>query len=219
MQQINSSYVAWRTFFEKHKIDKWTTRRDFLTVSMFVDQSESLMAAIYHDTEALLDSERELRAQRFAHSQQLSRIFILAISISAKLIGFFAFTSTRSSVLKISRSFVLALESEKLASEKVSLVMNQLDLVTNEAPVLLAQFDSDERLQFADASFINWFGLDRQTMNGESFQQILGEERYPANKPFIEKAISGEKISYERSTLKENGVIRLLANRSLSLWD
>lgn len=209
LEKINSDFIKWKDFFRAHQGDPWSKERHISTVAQFVETSESLLADISHDLAAFLQVERDLRASRFEKSKQLSRLFVLAISASTLLIGLFFFVSWRRSVLKVSSSFGAALEAKRIALEKATRTVHQLDLITNEAPVLLAHFDESERLLFANTSFCNWFGLSRSTMCGKSFEQILGEDKYRANKPYFDRVLAGEKVSYERASDRDGDTITL----------
>lgn len=71
----------------------------------------------------------------------------------------------------------------------------QLRSITNALPALIAQVDQNEIFTFANEAFEQWF---QGNIIGKSFRAMLGEERYPHNKPFIEKALNGEFVTYER---------------------
>lgn len=77
---------------------------------------------------------------------------------------------------------------------------SQLRMITNSLPVLIAQVDALEALQFANEAFCNWFLIPPGEARGRSFREILGE-RYPANAPYIRRALSGEVASYERHSV------------------
>ncbi len=75
----------------------------------------------------------------------------------------------------------------------------QLQTITNALPVLVAQFDKQERITFANESFCDWFQVGREEITNLSFSDILGE-RYEANKEHFAKALRGESVTYERKT-------------------
>ncbi len=76
----------------------------------------------------------------------------------------------------------------------------QLRTITNALPILVAQMDKNERVQFANNSFCDWFGLTPEKIRNVSFREILGPERYPANKPYIDRVLGGEIVTYERDS-------------------
>lgn len=75
---------------------------------------------------------------------------------------------------------------------------NQLRSITNALPALIAQLDQNEIFTFANEAFETWF---EQPVVGKSFQDVLGPERYPFNRPFIQKVLNGEMTTYERDSI------------------
>jgi PAS domain S-box-containing protein len=84
----------------------------------------------------------------------------------------------------------------------------QLRSITNALPVLIGQVDSNEVFTFANDGLEKWYG---KTVVGKTFREALGEERYPANEPYIKRALKGEMVTYERySTFgNNNGVFSI----------
>lgn len=76
----------------------------------------------------------------------------------------------------------------------------QLRTITNAVPVLLAQLDREEKFLFANNSFCDWFLCSPIQVTNMSFRQVLGEDRYPENKSYIDRALKGETVSYERNS-------------------
>ncbi len=74
----------------------------------------------------------------------------------------------------------------------------QLRLITDALPVLIAQLDTQERFQFSNEAFCRWFGLTQDQVIGKTFREVLSEERYPDNRPYIQKALAGQTTTYER---------------------
>lgn len=94
-------------------------------------------------------------------------------------------------------------ELEKRVQERTLALQErelQLRTITNAIPILVAQLDKDERFLFANDSFCDWFQRDPREMKKLTFRDVLGEDRYPANKVFIDKALAGETVSYERKS-------------------
>ncbi len=77
---------------------------------------------------------------------------------------------------------------------------HQLRSITNALPVLIAQMDRDERVMFANEGFCKWFNYDGAEIIGKSFCAVLGPDRYLSNKPYIQKVLAGEQVTYERES-------------------
>ncbi|MGE3973922.1 MAG: MHYT domain-containing protein [Bdellovibrionales bacterium] len=76
----------------------------------------------------------------------------------------------------------------------------QLRTITNAIPILVAQLDRNENFLFANNSFCDWFHCSPNEISQRTFREILGQERYPQNKKYIDKALAGEIVTYERTS-------------------
>jgi PAS domain S-box-containing protein len=76
----------------------------------------------------------------------------------------------------------------------------QLRTIANAMPVLVAQIDSHQHILFANDSFCDWFNFSADQIIGRTIREVLGEDRYPANSVYIEKALKGETVTYERQS-------------------
>tara|TARA_B110001454_G_scaffold16145_1_gene14520 strand:- start:13651 stop:16386 length:2736 start_codon:yes stop_codon:yes gene_type:complete len=81
---------------------------------------------------------------------------------------------------------------------------SQLRIITNSMPVMVAQLDKNERFLFANNFFCDWFQRSQDEIIKENFRSVLGEDRYPDNKPYIDRALSGETVTYERNSRSGN---------------
>lgn len=75
---------------------------------------------------------------------------------------------------------------------------SQLRTITNAIPTLVAQVDRNERILFANDAFCDWFNRTHKEVSKLRFEDVLGEDRYPANKVYIDQALDGKTVSYER---------------------
>lgn len=87
----------------------------------------------------------------------------------------------------------------------------QLRTVTNALPILVAQVDRNEIFLFANISFCEWFQCKQNEIKDKSFKDVLGPERYPANKIFIDRALNGETVGYERLSIsgERNAILNI----------
>lgn len=79
----------------------------------------------------------------------------------------------------------------------------QLRTITNAVPNLIAQLDAGEQLLFANDTFLRWFNGEKTGLVGKTLREIMGEQRYEGNRPYIERALAGEIVSYERLSQTE----------------
>jgi PAS domain S-box-containing protein len=80
-------------------------------------------------------------------------------------------------------------ESEKLTS--------QLQLITDALPVLISFIDSQKRYSLVNAAYEQWFGLKREDIIGKPISEVLGPSAVQALAPYIEQALTGEKVTFE----------------------
>lgn len=73
----------------------------------------------------------------------------------------------------------------------------QLRVITDAMPALIAYIDSEHRYQFNNGAYETWFGLSRDEMTGKTMREILGEAAYTAILPHIETALSGQTVEFE----------------------
>ncbi|MFN0277544.1 MAG: PAS domain S-box protein [Pyrinomonadaceae bacterium] len=87
--------------------------------------------------------------------------------------------------------------SRKEAEEKIRASDTQLRLVTSSVPALISYVDKDERYRFANERFTDWFGIPTHEVIGKQPRDIFGPVAYEVIKPWIDRALSGEKCTFE----------------------
>ncbi|GJD51813.1 Sensor histidine kinase RcsC [Methylobacterium crusticola] len=74
---------------------------------------------------------------------------------------------------------------------------DDLHLITEAAPALIATIDAGRVYRFANGNFAAWFGLDRDGIVGCPMRAVLGEARYAERAPYLERAFAGETVTFE----------------------
>jgi PAS domain S-box-containing protein len=74
---------------------------------------------------------------------------------------------------------------------------NQIRTITNSLPALIAQFDKNEKILFANDAFCDWINCDSKNILGTSFKDLLGDA-YPLNEKYVREALAGSMTTYER---------------------
>jgi len=82
------------------------------------------------------------------------------------------------------------------AEESLRQSENRLRLITDSLPVLIAYIDSTQRYQFNNKAYVDWFGVTPAGALGRTVREVVGETLYQDILPYIEKALSGEHVSY-----------------------
>ena len=86
----------------------------------------------------------------------------------------------------------------------------QLRVITDALPGLIASVDCDERYRFVNAGYEQQFGLSRDQIVGLSVKELLKQD-YSTVQPFIRRVLSGERISFETTVLDDRGEQTLLS--------
>ena len=91
---------------------------------------------------------------------------------------------------------------------EIALVQSQrrLHLIADSLPALIAHVDRDQRYQFVNRAYELWFGLGPSQAVGRTIREVLGEPLYRNVRPYVERALSGEEVSFstQLSAREEN---------------
>ncbi|TLD44272.1 MAG: Signal transduction histidine-protein kinase/phosphatase UhpB [Accumulibacter sp.] len=83
----------------------------------------------------------------------------------------------------------------------------QPDLATllDRLPSMIGYWDCRLRNRFANHAYRDWFGLDPATIPGKHIREVIGEERYRLNLPYIEAVLRGSAQQFERAIPSPDG--------------
>jgi PAS domain S-box-containing protein len=88
--------------------------------------------------------------------------------------------------------------TERLAAQDAARLRElQLRFVTDSAPVLIAHCDVDHRFKFVNRPYSARFGLHPSQVVGKQIAEVIGPEAYQAIKPYIDRALAGERVDVE----------------------
>ena len=86
----------------------------------------------------------------------------------------------------------------------------QLRLIANGLPVLIAYVDKQQRYKFNNEAYKIWLGLSPAEIYDSHLLQVHGEQEYQQIRPYIEKALIGESVTYERELILQDGCMHSL---------
>ena len=106
----------------------------------------------------------------------------------------------------------LLLYRHRRARAESALVQSQrrLHLIADSLPALIAQVDRDQRYQFVNRAYERWFGLSPSQALGRTIREVLGEQLYRSVRPYVERALSGEQVSFTTEILGQGGQPRVV---------
>ncbi len=76
---------------------------------------------------------------------------------------------------------------------------------TESAGAMIAFIDANEIIVYANRNFSGWFGITPAGMVGLSLREMYGADAYAAFSPFMQRALAGETVRYERELRKPDG--------------
>ena len=87
-----------------------------------------------------------------------------------------------------------------------------LKLVTDNVPALIGYVDKNYRYQFVNKNYERWFGLKQEAMLGKSIKDLLPKGTYEISLPFVNRALSGEEVTFEGTVRLPDGTIKVFYN-------
>ena len=87
--------------------------------------------------------------------------------------------------------------ARKDAERRMHQLTATLRAVIEAIPAMVAVFDARGRYAMVNRAFERWRGLTRDGVVGHSVASLLGPEEFERNRPWFERALQGETVSYE----------------------
>ena len=81
-----------------------------------------------------------------------------------------------------------------------------LRTIADNLPVLIAYIDSDERYQFANATYETWFGIPSKQMIGKTVREVLGPTLYEEGKAPLRANLAGEAVRFQSAAPGADGM-------------
>ena len=95
------------------------------------------------------------------------------------------------------RSVLINISDRKQAERELLDQTRQLQVITDAMPALIAYVDRDERYQFVNRFFEEWFGLPRDSIVGRTVKEVIDDDAYTQLEKFIRYAQAGKPINFE----------------------
>jgi len=78
-------------------------------------------------------------------------------------------------------------------------------LITDHVPALIAYVGDDLRFQFTNKVYEDWYGWPREALIGKTITMVHGGQQFIKLKPYIDRALSGESVTFEIEELDPQG--------------
>jgi PAS domain S-box-containing protein len=90
-----------------------------------------------------------------------------------------------------------AVEDRRKSAAALADTQEQIELIVDTLPVLLAYIDVEQRYLYVNRFYADWYGLTREEIVGKHVRDVLHEATYQRALPPIEAALQGQRITYE----------------------
>ena len=88
-------------------------------------------------------------------------------------------------------------QASTAATIPLRLTRQQLEFITHDAPVYVAQCGRDLRYRYVSSSYARRFATDGESVIGKFVWQVVGMAAYQRVKDFIDRALAGEAVDFE----------------------
>ena len=85
-----------------------------------------------------------------------------------------------------------------------------LRLITDNVPALIAYVDSQKRYRFVNRIFKEWFQVPLSSVLGARLEDVIGAKNYDRIREYVERALAGEQVSYEETITYPTGELRII---------
>ena len=86
----------------------------------------------------------------------------------------------------------------------------RLHTIADSLPVLIAHVDRDKRYVFSNRAYDTQFGVDPESMRGRTIRDVLGNELYEIARPYVERVLGGESVTFVAEQTLPGGQRRAL---------
>jgi PAS domain S-box-containing protein len=97
--------------------------------------------------------------------------------------------------------------SRRLDVQSTALNQSEKDLrsILDHLPSMIGYWDAQLRNRFGNKAHLDWLGISPKEMPGKHILEVIGQERYELNKPFIDGALAGHEQFFERAIPSPDG--------------
>ena len=102
---------------------------------------------------------------------------------------------------------VVDITERKQAEEALKESEHALHTIIDSIPSMIGSWDINCCNRFGNRAYVDWFGFLPEEMKGKHIREVIGEERYKLNLPYLEKVLKGENQQFERTIPSPDGKI------------
>ena len=141
--------------------------------------------------------------------QQLADQISIALSQAQLLEHMEEVVEARTAELQeVNRNLQQEINVRKQAEAALRQSEEQLRLITNALPVLIAYVDDQQQYRFNNQAYEDWLGQPPSEIYGWHLQRVWGEECYQRMQAQVEAALSGTAVTYENDIVLKDRTLR-----------
>ena len=95
----------------------------------------------------------------------------------------------------------------KLAEQEALESEEKLRAIADALPVLISYVDKDQVFRFANKAYETWFERPLSAVLGRPVHEVMSPAMYEARRPYLERALAGESVSYEVDFVRSTGAL------------
>ena len=107
---------------------------------------------------------------------------------------------------EVNRSLQQEINDRMLAEAALRRSEEQLRLITNALPVLIAYVDEHQRYRFNNKAYEDWLGQSPSDIYGSNIQTVWGSECYERMQIHVKLALLGQAVTYENEITLKDGL-------------
>ncbi len=95
----------------------------------------------------------------------------------------------------------------KLAEQEALESEEKLRAIADALPVLISYVDKDQIFRFANKAYESWFERPLSAVLGRQVREVMSPAMYEARRPYLERALAGESVTYEVDFVRSTGAL------------
>jgi two-component system, OmpR family, sensor histidine kinase VicK len=107
---------------------------------------------------------------------------------------------------EVNRSLQQEITDRMQAEEALRRSEEQLRLITNALPVLIAYVDDCQRYRFNNKAYEDWLGQSPEDIHGSDLQTVWGTDCYERMQIYVKLALLGQVVTYENEIILKDGI-------------
>lgn len=100
------------------------------------------------------------------------------------------------------RAFDVLMAERDQAERAVADSERNLRMVADNVPALVGYVDRKQRIVFGNERYHAYFGVSARELPGKSVREVLGEAVYKISKEYVDAALSGRAVRFERQVMR-----------------